>query len=164
MLDTECAGLADRALHDATVSMQRAGEWLPRIIYIAAMIFAAGLGTRMGALTADRPKPLIPVAGLPLLDHALAIARPAAQRIVVNTHYRADQIAAHLAGTDTLISHEPGPLLETGGGLKAALPLLGPLQQRRGVARGPDLVAQARERLAQDQPDRAVIIGDEDLL
>jgi MurNAc alpha-1-phosphate uridylyltransferase len=89
------------------------------------MIFAAGLGTRMGALTADRPKPLIPIAGRPLLDHALAIARPAASRIVVNTHYRADQVAAHLAGTETLISHEPGPLLETGGGLRAALPLLG---------------------------------------
>lgn len=91
----------------------------------AAMIYAAGLGTRMGALTRDRPKPLIPVAGRPLLDHALAIAAPAARRIVVNTHYRADQIATHLAGTGALISHEPGPLLETGGGLRAALPLLG---------------------------------------
>ena len=48
MLDTECAGLADRALHDATVSMQRAGEWLPRIIYIAAMIFAAWQVLNMG--------------------------------------------------------------------------------------------------------------------
>jgi MurNAc alpha-1-phosphate uridylyltransferase len=91
----------------------------------AAMIFAAGLGTRMGPLTRDRPKPLIPVAGRPLLDHALALAAPAARRIVVNTHYRAEMIAAHLAGTDVLISHEPGPLLETGGGLRAALPLLG---------------------------------------
>jgi MurNAc alpha-1-phosphate uridylyltransferase len=92
----------------------------------AAMIFAAGLGTRMGALTRDRPKPLIPVAGRPLLDHALELARPAARRIVVNTHYLPDQIATHLAGSGVLISHEPGPILETGGGLRAALPLLGP--------------------------------------
>jgi MurNAc alpha-1-phosphate uridylyltransferase len=91
------------------------------------MIFAAGFGTRMGALTADRPKPLIPVAGRPLIDHALDIANAAnASRVVVNTHYRADQIAAHLAGLGIIISHEPGPILETGGGLKAALPSLGP--------------------------------------
>lgn len=91
------------------------------------MIFAAGFGTRMGALTADRPKPLIPVAGRALIDHALATARDAeAERIVVNTHYHADQMAAHLEGRGVTISHEPGPILETGGGLKAALPLLGP--------------------------------------
>lgn len=91
------------------------------------MVFAAGFGTRMGALTADRPKPLIPVAGKPLIDHALGIARAAgADRIVVNTHYKADQIATHLAGTGVLLSHEPGPILETGGGLRQALPLLGP--------------------------------------
>lgn len=88
-----------------------------------AMIFAAGLGTRMGALTAARPKPLITVAGQPLLDHALHIARAASPRIVVNTHYRADQIAAHLTGQPIQLSHEP-ELLETGGGLRAALPLL----------------------------------------
>jgi N-acetyl-alpha-D-muramate 1-phosphate uridylyltransferase len=90
------------------------------------MIFAAGLGTRMGALTADRPKPLLPVAGRPLLDHALAVARAVRPpRIVVNTHAHAEQIAAHLGRTapDVLISHEP-ERLETGGGLKRALPLL----------------------------------------
>lgn len=91
------------------------------------MLFAAGFGTRMGALTADRPKPLIPVAGRALIDHALDLARAAGvARVVVNTHYRADQIAAHLAGSGVLISHEPGPILETGGGLLQALPLLGP--------------------------------------
>lgn len=90
------------------------------------MIFAAGFGTRMGALTADRPKPLIPVAGKPLIDHALDIAATAgAPRVVVNTHYRADQLSAHLDGTGALISHEAGEILETGGGLRAALPLLG---------------------------------------
>jgi N-acetyl-alpha-D-muramate 1-phosphate uridylyltransferase len=90
------------------------------------MIFAAGFGTRMGALTADRPKPLIPVAGKPLIDHALDVAATAgAPRVVVNTHYRADQMSRHLEGSGALISHEAGEILETGGGLRAALPLLG---------------------------------------
>jgi N-acetyl-alpha-D-muramate 1-phosphate uridylyltransferase len=89
------------------------------------MVFAAGFGTRMGALTQDRPKPLIPVAGKALIDHALeAASKAAVGRIVVNTHYRADQMAAHLTGRGIEISHEP-VILETGGGLKAALPLLG---------------------------------------
>ncbi|MDP3193965.1 nucleotidyltransferase family protein [Tabrizicola sp.] len=90
------------------------------------MIFAAGFGTRMGALTQDRPKPLIPVAGKPLIDHALEIGLQAGvTRTVVNTHYLADQMTEHLAGRDVAISHEAGAILETGGGLKAALPLLG---------------------------------------
>lgn len=90
------------------------------------MIFAAGFGTRMGALTMERPKPLIPVAGRALIDHALDVAGDAgARRVVVNTHYRAEQMVAHLAGKDVQISHEPS-ILETGGGLRAALPLLGP--------------------------------------
>jgi N-acetyl-alpha-D-muramate 1-phosphate uridylyltransferase len=90
------------------------------------MVFAAGFGTRMGTLTALRPKPLIPVAGRPLIDHALDLAKAAlVDRIVVNTHYRADQMATHLAGRGVLISHESEQILETGGGLKAALPLLG---------------------------------------
>lgn len=91
----------------------------------ALMIMAAGFGTRMGLLTADRPKPLIPVAGRALIDHALHTANDAgAQKVVVNTHYRAEQLAAHLAGKGVTISHEP-EILETGGGLRAALPLLG---------------------------------------
>lgn len=90
------------------------------------MIFAAGFGTRMGALTRDRPKPLIPVAGRPLIDHALAVADNAGvRRTIVNIHYRAEQMAGHLADKGVMISHEPGPILETGGGLKAALPQLG---------------------------------------
>ena len=92
----------------------------------ALMLFAAGFGTRMGALTRDRPKPLIEVAGRALLDHALAIAEGAeVRRIVVNTHYKADQIAAHLDGRDITLSHEAGEILDTGGGLRHALPLLG---------------------------------------
>jgi MurNAc alpha-1-phosphate uridylyltransferase len=93
------------------------------------MLFAAGFGTRMGALTQDRPKPLIEVAGRALLDHTLDIARAAdVERIVVNTHYKTDQIKAHLAaqgGTPQIkISHEAPDILDTGGGLMAALPLL----------------------------------------
>ena len=92
----------------------------------ALMIFAAGRGTRMGALTAERPKPLIPVAGRPLIDHALALAG-GVPRIVVNAHHHAGQLAAHLAAHPRrpTLNHEP-LLLETGGGLRAALPLLGP--------------------------------------
>jgi MurNAc alpha-1-phosphate uridylyltransferase len=94
----------------------------------AVMIFAAGLGTRMGALTRDRPKPLLEVAGRPLIDHALALARDAGvRRIVVNIHAHAGQMQAHLArvAPEAVVSHEP-ERLETGGGLKRALPLLGP--------------------------------------
>lgn len=93
----------------------------------AAMIFAAGLGTRMGALTRDRPKPLIEVAGQPLIDHALVLAHAAAvPRIVINIHAHADQMRVHLRrhAPEVLISHE-SERLETGGGLKHAIPLLG---------------------------------------
>ncbi len=94
----------------------------------ALMLFAAGFGTRMGALTATRPKPLVPVAGRALIDHALALAGGAGLgRVVVNTHYLGEQIAAHLAGQAGLaLSPEAPEILDTGGGLKAALPLLGP--------------------------------------
>jgi MurNAc alpha-1-phosphate uridylyltransferase len=89
------------------------------------MIFAAGLGTRMGELTRDRPKPLIPVAGRPLIDQALRFAKEAgAEPIVVNAHWKADQLRAYLADEPILIADESERLLETGGGLKAALPLL----------------------------------------
>jgi len=90
------------------------------------MIFAAGLGTRMRPLTADRPKPLVEVAGRSLLERALDLGRDAGcTPIAVNTHYLADQIAHRLAGKGVAISHEPGPILDTGGGLRQALPLLG---------------------------------------
>lgn len=93
----------------------------------ALMLFAAGFGTRMGELTRSRPKPLVEVAGRPLLDHALDIARAAGvARIVANTHYLGEQIAAHLAGSAVRISDESERILETGGGLRKALPLLGP--------------------------------------
>lgn len=93
----------------------------------AALLFAAGFGSRMRPLTDHKPKPLVEVAGKPLLDHALDLCRQVTlDKIVVNTHYRADQIDAHLAGSDVLISHEHPDILETGGGLRQALHLLGP--------------------------------------
>jgi MurNAc alpha-1-phosphate uridylyltransferase len=89
------------------------------------MLFAAGFGTRMGALTRDRPKPLIRVAGRALLDHALDIAAtPCVSHRVINLHYLGAQIAQHLQGQDIALSWED-PILDTGGGLRAALPLLG---------------------------------------
>lgn len=91
----------------------------------AVMIFAAGFGTRMGELTRDRPKPMIPVAGKMLIDHAIDLAAEAGiTRVVANTHYLADQLHSHLAPKGVLISHEDPDILDTGGGLRAALPLL----------------------------------------
>lgn len=93
----------------------------------ALMLFAAGFGTRMGALTQNRPKPLVEVSGRALIDHALGLARGAGlRRIVANVHYLAPMLTAHLAGTGIAISDETDRILETGGGLRRALPLLGP--------------------------------------
>lgn len=90
------------------------------------MIFAAGFGTRMGELTATRPKPLVEVAGKPLIDHALEIARLAEiDTVCANLHYLPDQLVAHLAPRNVKLSLEAEHILETGGGLKFALPLLG---------------------------------------
>ncbi|MEO1014028.1 MAG: nucleotidyltransferase family protein [Pseudomonadota bacterium] len=95
----------------------------------AAMVLAAGLGTRMRPLTDDRPKPLIPVAGKPLIDYTLdRFAAAGVTRAVVNVHYLADQVETHLKARATpliSISDERELLLETGGGLKKARPLLG---------------------------------------
>ncbi|MBE0453415.1 nucleotidyltransferase family protein [Roseovarius autotrophicus] len=91
------------------------------------MVFAAGFGTRMGKLTQNRPKPLIRVAGRALIDHALDVVDGyAPPRTVVNLHYLPEQIRSHLKGRDLLFSLETPEILETGGGLRAALPLLGP--------------------------------------
>lgn len=91
----------------------------------AVMLFAAGFGTRMGHLTADRPKPLVHVAGRALIDHALDLVQDAGPlRAVANAHYRADMLRAHLEGTGVAVSLETPHILDTGGGLRAALPLL----------------------------------------
>jgi MurNAc alpha-1-phosphate uridylyltransferase len=94
-----------------------------------AMVLAAGLGKRMRPLTASRPKPLIEVAKKPLLDHVLDHLRAAGiQRVVVNVHYLADAIEAHLRARvkdlEVIISDERKQLLETGGGLVKAMPLI----------------------------------------
>lgn len=89
-------------------------------------MFAAGFGTRMKALTADKPKPMIHVAGKPLIDHTLALAQDAGcSPIAANLHYKADMLVKHLepTGVKTIIEHPE--ILETGGGLRNALPVLG---------------------------------------
>ena len=94
-----------------------------------AMVMAAGLGKRMRPLTATRPKPLVEVAGRTLLDHCLERLRAAGVRkAVVNVHYLADALEAHLRsrgqGLEILVSDERKQLLETGGGLVRALPMI----------------------------------------
>jgi MurNAc alpha-1-phosphate uridylyltransferase len=95
-----------------------------------AMLMAAGLGKRMRPLTATRPKPLVKVAGKPLMDHALdRLEAGGIRKVVVNVHYLADTVEAHLkarkCGMDFTVSDERTQLLETGGGLIKAKPLLG---------------------------------------
>lgn len=95
-----------------------------------AMVLAAGLGTRMRPLTDDRPKALVEVGGRPLIDHVLdRLAEAGVERAVVNVHWFADRLEAHLKargrGPEIVISDERAELLETGGGLKKARPLLG---------------------------------------
>jgi MurNAc alpha-1-phosphate uridylyltransferase len=91
-----------------------------------AMVLAAGLGVRMRPLTDDRPKPMVALAGRPLLDWALGrVIAAGVRRTVVNTHYFAEIIHRHLDGRDGIVlSHEP-ERLETGGGVRRALPHLG---------------------------------------
>lgn len=92
----------------------------------ALMLFAAGFGTRMGALTQNQPKPLIRVLGAPLIDHALKLTDAISpDQIVINLHYLADMLVDHLRPHGSVVTTYEPDILETGGGLKAALPLLG---------------------------------------
>ena len=94
-----------------------------------AMVLAAGLGRRMRPLTERMPKPLVRVAGRPLLDHVLdKLAAAGVSEAVVNVHHLADQIEAHLRARkrpSIFVSDERDALLGTGGGVVKALPLLG---------------------------------------
>jgi N-acetyl-alpha-D-muramate 1-phosphate uridylyltransferase len=92
----------------------------------SVMMFAAGFGTRMKHLTQDQPKPMVKVAGRPLIDHALDLANGIApDRIVANLHYKPEPLLAHLKGCNVQTIVEDPDILETGGGLRNALPLLG---------------------------------------
>ncbi len=87
------------------------------------MLLAAGLGTRLRPLTDNIPKPLVPVTGVPLIERIMANARAeGARRFVANAHYRADQLLAHFGGLLKISREEE--LLDTGGGVRHALPML----------------------------------------
>lgn len=105
--------------------MSASGEITPR----CAMVLAAGLGTRMRPLTDTMPKPLVKVAGKPLIDHVLdRLAEAGVEKAVVNVHHFAEQLIGHLAQRARpriAISDERGLLLGTGGGVRKALPELG---------------------------------------
>lgn len=113
-------------------SDSQGGARAPKLAVDTAMVLAAGLGTRMRPLTQTKPKPLIEVAGRPLLEHALRMAAEAgADRAIVNAHYLADQVHAFAGGWNykgetphVEVSDERSQLMETGGGVAKALPLL----------------------------------------
>ena len=92
-----------------------------------AIVLAAGLGKRMRPLTDTVPKPMVPVAGRPLIDHGLdALARAGVSSAIVNVHYLADALEAHVAERTTprvTISDERERLLDSGGGIRHALSL-----------------------------------------
>jgi MurNAc alpha-1-phosphate uridylyltransferase len=93
------------------------------------MVFAAGLGLRMRPITETMPKPLVKIGGKALIDHCLdRFAQAGVERAIVNVHYLADQIEAHLATRrrpEIIISDERDKLLDQGGGIKKALSLIG---------------------------------------
>lgn len=94
-----------------------------------AMVLAAGLGTRLRPITDTMPKPLVPIAGKPMIDYGLdALAEAGIRRAVVNVHHFADKMKAHLAGRTTpeiILSDETDRLMNSGGGLARGLKLLG---------------------------------------
>ena len=99
------------------------------VLPTSAMVLAAGMGVRMRPLTDRMPKPLVEVAGKPLLDHVLdRLAEVGVERAVVNAHYLGDQIISHVAARQqpkVVISDERDAILGTGGAVVRALPLLG---------------------------------------
>lgn len=102
---------------------------LPNLPEMRAMILAAGLGTRLRPITDVTPKPLVKVAGQALIDYCFDLLRRVGIRsVVVNKHHLAEQISDYVGAVSNLeiaVSDETAALLETGGGVKKALPLLG---------------------------------------
>ncbi len=147
----------------------------PEVFLIdTAMILGAGLGTRMRPLTDMVPKPLVRLDGRALIDHALDRLQEAGiTRVVVNVHYLADQLEAHLKGRKSpqiLISDERGKLLDTGGGVVNALPLLGDkpflihnadTAWIEGIGGSSVAADRGMGRRADGQPDAAGAGGDE---
>jgi len=115
------AGAAGKAAHGRPVA---ASNHVPRL----AMVLAAGFGTRLKPITETTPKPMVVVAGRPMIDTVLdRLAAIGVQDVVVNTHHLAEVIESHLrkrTSPHIQISRE-GEILETGGGVTKALPLLG---------------------------------------
>ena len=150
--------------------MTASAKWRPQ----AAMVLGGGMGKRMLPLTDDIPKPMVRLKGRTLIDHVLdRIAAAGVARAVVNVHYCADKLEAHLKQRkkpEILISDERQQLLDTGGGVTKALPLLGDgavldSQLRLGVDRGRRLQSRAVVRRLgsrhHGQPDAARIRGHE---
>ncbi len=126
------------------------------------MLFAAGFGTRMGELTQNTPKPLLKVGGRTLLDRTLDLTQEIAPECtVVNAHYHHQQVADHLKGTPVKVIVEAPEILETGGGLRNALPLLGDgpvfTSNTDAVWRGPNPFQMLREAWQPDKMDALLL-------
>ena len=124
-----------------------------------AMVFAAGLGTRLRPLTDTMPKALVPVRGVPMLGRVLTKLRGAGiDSFVVNVHHFAEQIEKYLSENDfsapVAVSREPDEPLETGGGIKHAAPLLAS-PEGRFLVHNVDILSDLDVRwlLAQDAPE-----------
>lgn len=137
-----------------------------------AMVMAAGLGTRMRPLTDQTAKPLLQVAGKSMMDILLdTVSAAGVQRVIVNVHWCADQVEAHLTNRrdlEVIISDERDHLLETGGGLAKARPLLG--DQPIFVVNtdafwfpfGPDPLTKLAETFDPEQMDECLLLADRD--
>ncbi|WP_264211763.1 nucleotidyltransferase family protein [Leisingera thetidis] len=128
----------------------------------AVMLFAAGFGTRMRELTRDTPKPMIKVAGQPLIAHALELARAIQPvRIAANLHYRPEPLKAFLEPENVRLSFETPDILDTGGGLRHALPLLGDgpvfTMNTDAIWKGPNPLQLAREAWDPERMDALLV-------
>ncbi|MEP1518811.1 nucleotidyltransferase family protein [Ascidiaceihabitans sp.] len=128
----------------------------------AVMMFAAGFGTRMKHLTQNQPKPMVQVAGRPLIDHALDLATAIVPDVIVaNLHYLPDVLETHLDGTGVVTVREETDILETGGGLRNALPILGSdpvfTMNTDAIWAGPNPLELARQAWDADKMDALLV-------